>query len=1082
MGELPSGTVTFVFTDIEGSTRLLTRLRERYAELRDAHHRLLREAFAGAGGQEMGTEGDAFFVAFSRAKDAVTAAVAAQRALAAHPWPPDAEIRVRMGIHTGEPEVDEEGYLGLALHRVARISAAGHGGQVLLSNTTREIVEDDLPHDVALRDLGEQRFKDFDRPQWIFQLVIDGLPAEFPPLKTVSAADATAPFAGREDELEAAARTVAEHPWYLRRRRLMLSALAGVIAAAVSIPVFALGRGSSGGGVLSRGSAVVVLDAKTNEVVDSLSLGAPPADVVKTSGAVWVATLEPSAIYRIDPHSAQIVRPVQVRRPPSSLAAGFGAVWAVSPRPDGTGATVQRIDARPSLEGLAKEIEVGGEWYGSTVGAVAAGEGGVWVVPAGVGPVARVDPRTNRSVDTIDPGSCCPSSVAAGGGAVWVADRHSGQVARIDGVTGLVKPIAVGNGPSGVAVGEGGVWVAIRWDDEVTRIDPATGAVRTTIEVGHGPIAVAIGGGAVWVANSGDGTVSRIDPEANRVVDTVDIGGSPQRLVYEAGKVWVSVQQAVAETARTGGTARFNAQEDVGSLDPALAYAPISSTSLGRASSPSWQIEYATCAKLVNYPDRPGAVGTQLVPEVAQSLPRPTNGGRTYTFRMRRGFRFSPPSGRPVTAQAFKHAIERSLSPEIAGPARLNIVAPTIGVGGALDDVVGAKAYEAGRAKHISGIVANGNMLSITLVAPAPDLLARLTMPFFCAVPADTPVRPVQIVATAGPYYVASYSREQIVLRRNPNYRGPRPHHLERIEITIGVARTQTVAQIEGGRVDYAVDGTPPTAAKRLEERYGLRSVRAKAGKRQFFNNPTPQTFYLAMNTSRPPFSDLKMRRAVNYAIDRALLASLTAPLFSSQATDQYLPPGMPGFRDKSLYPVRGDPAKASRLMGGRSVKAVLYSCTPCAPANTLLKGSLSIVGIDVEPVEFPSFGTLRTKLGRRGEPFDLGFVAWSADYLDPAGFLNVLLSGKQIRPTQNFNISYFDSPDYNRKLAAAARLSGRARYAAYAKLDVDLAGKAAPMVALVNLTRQDFFSARMGCQVYNPLYGMDIAALCLRK
>src|SRR5437868_7108708 len=139
MAELPSGTTTFLFTDIEGSTRLLQQLRERYEEFLAAHNRLMRAAFEHAGGEEMGTEGDAFFVAFRRARDAVSAAVAAQHALASHTWPEGTQCRVRMGIHTGEPTVGEEGYLGMALHRAARICAAGHGGQVLLSNATREL-------------------------------------------------------------------------------------------------------------------------------------------------------------------------------------------------------------------------------------------------------------------------------------------------------------------------------------------------------------------------------------------------------------------------------------------------------------------------------------------------------------------------------------------------------------------------------------------------------------------------------------------------------------------------------------------------------------------------------------------------------------------------------------------------------------------------------------------------------------------------------------------------------------------------------------------------------------------------------
>src|SRR4249920_98977 len=175
MSELPSGTVTFLFTDIEGSTTLLKRLGPEYGSVLADHERILRAAFGGHGGHVVDTQGDSFFVAFRRAKDAVAAAVDAQRDLAAQEWPQGAPVRVRMGLHTGEPRVGENRYVGLGVHKAARIGAAGHGGQVLLSRTTRELVEDELPTGVTLRDLGERRLKDLDQPERLSQLVVPGL-------------------------------------------------------------------------------------------------------------------------------------------------------------------------------------------------------------------------------------------------------------------------------------------------------------------------------------------------------------------------------------------------------------------------------------------------------------------------------------------------------------------------------------------------------------------------------------------------------------------------------------------------------------------------------------------------------------------------------------------------------------------------------------------------------------------------------------------------------------------------------------------------------------------------------------------
>lgn len=180
---LHGGTVTFLFTDIEGSTKLLERLGDRYAAVLSEHRRLIREAFDARGGQEIDTQGDAFFFCFERARDAVAAAVAAQRTLAAHQWPDGTELRVRMSLHTGEPVVGEEGYVGIDVHRAARICAAGHGGQVLLSATTAALVSGAMPDGVSKRDLGEVRLRDIDEPEHVTQLVIEGLPESFPPLR-----------------------------------------------------------------------------------------------------------------------------------------------------------------------------------------------------------------------------------------------------------------------------------------------------------------------------------------------------------------------------------------------------------------------------------------------------------------------------------------------------------------------------------------------------------------------------------------------------------------------------------------------------------------------------------------------------------------------------------------------------------------------------------------------------------------------------------------------------------------------------------------------------------------------------------
>jgi class 3 adenylate cyclase len=206
VAELPTGTLTMLFTDIEGSTALVRRLGERYDEALSAQRTLLRAAFRSFGGRELSTEGDSFFVVFESAIAAVGCCVAGQRALAGHNWPEGATVRVRMGLQSGEPTRHEDNYVGLDVHRAARIAAASHGGQVVLSDATRHLVESRLAADVSLRDLGWHRLKDIEAPERIYQLVVAGLPDRFPSLKSLGAQSRlpvpATPLVGRERDLE----------------------------------------------------------------------------------------------------------------------------------------------------------------------------------------------------------------------------------------------------------------------------------------------------------------------------------------------------------------------------------------------------------------------------------------------------------------------------------------------------------------------------------------------------------------------------------------------------------------------------------------------------------------------------------------------------------------------------------------------------------------------------------------------------------------------------------------------------------------------------------------------------------------
>ena len=369
------------------------------------------------------------------------------------------------------------------------------------------------------------------------------------------------------------------------------------------------------------------------------------------NGSLWVANTVDQSVSRIDLASRKVTRNIPVGGVPISLAVGRNAVWVVRRRPDGFPELI-KIDPRFDVVGPGRRVLHGDPWAAASV---AAGADAVWVAAeAGFARASRSceGRRVTATVDTEN----SPTSVAVGAGAVWVGDARGNNVARIDPVTKLViASIPVGDGADAVAVGAGAVWVADRLAGAVVRIDPATNSVTTTIPVGRSPTDIAVGLGSVWVANSRDGTVSRIDPVRDRVVKTIEVGGSPQAIAVGDGRVWVSVQTAlVCPGVRTGDVACVDSAYGLDSLDPAIAN-----------TLPSWTIMYATCAGLFNYPDRPAPAGSRLEPEIAAALPVRSADGKTYTFTIRRGFRFSPPSNAPVTAQTFKFAIERALSPKI---------------------------------------------------------------------------------------------------------------------------------------------------------------------------------------------------------------------------------------------------------------------------------------------------------------------------------------------------------------------------------------------------------------------------------
>jgi peptide/nickel transport system substrate-binding protein len=287
--------------------------------------------------------------------------------------------------------------------------------------------------------------------------------------------------------------------------------------------------------------------------------------------------------------------------------------------------------------------------------------------------------------------------------------------------------------------------------------------------------------------------------------------------------------------------------------------------------------------------------------------------------------------------------------------------------------------------------------------------------------------------------------------------------------------------------VDYAADGLPVGDYPALDAAYGPGSPAAQAGRQQFFVNPQLATRYVVFNVAKPLFASAELRKAVNYALDRPAMVNAGGAL-EHTATDQILPPGMPGFQNVQLYPLGGpDLATASSLAnasGQVPATAVLYA-PDRPPAHALAQvvhDNLAAIQIDVQPQFFQPpefFGRIATP----GEPWDLALPGWSADYADPWDFIDLLLNGKN-RPGaggSDTNYGSFNDATFNQRMDAASALQPPARYDAYASLDHDLMADAAPWAPFANINSRDFFSARIGCQTFTAPFGMDLAALCLR-
>jgi peptide/nickel transport system substrate-binding protein len=521
-----------------------------------------------------------------------------------------------------------------------------------------------------------------------------------------------------------------------------------------------------------------------------------------------------------------------------------------------------------------------------------------------------------------------------------------------------------------------------------------------------------------------------------------------------------------------GGTLRVDLTSDFDFIDPALDYF-----------SHGWQLQYATACKLLNFPDKEAAAGgTKITPEVATSLPAVSRDGKTYTFTIRKGFKFA--DGSAVTAASFAYAMNRDLNPKMVSPA-IDF----------MGDIKGAQAVLDGKATTASGIKAKGNKLTISLTKVGPDFLARLTMPFFQAVKVGTPINPNGVSAPSkgtacGPYYVSEWTTKRTAtLSRNPFYKGGRPANPDQIQYTIGTTAAAEELRVINGETDL---GAFPTAdaANLYNQYYVALGKKLNTGSKPSFVLRRQATFwYLNMNQDQPLFkNNSKLSQAVNWAIDRPQMVRQHGAK-AGVVTSQVLPYGFPGHNAKAAYPVVASKSptftKAKALANGHTkggnCRFWTFNTTFGPAVAQVVQYDLKQIGLNCEITPLDRV-VETTKAGNRStNDYDLLLNGWGQDYPDPYDFINILLDGNGIKPDNNVNLSYFNSPSWNKKMENASKLSGAARYAAYAKLDHDMMAGPAPLAPYINTAARVLMSKRVGCYVYTQAYGVsDLNAACV--
>ena len=792
-----------------------------------------------------------------------------------------------------------------------------------------------------------------------------------------------------------------------------------------------------------------VLDSDGGRITAEYSVGRAPGTLTTDGQSVWVANERDGTVSRIDRRHDAVVT-ITTGGAPTALAFGAGSLWVA----DGEGRQVAQVD--PASNKVLQRVEAA-----NAPRSLAVAEGALWVVSGVDGGVYRIGLDRPQAARAVRLGARA-TAIAAGAGALWVASEEAGTITRIDPRSGaVVAAINVGNPPSALAVGDGAVWAVSRSEGTLSRVDPGTNATSGSVRVGSDLTDVAVGDGAVWVAGGEEGTVVRVDSGELRVVKKRETGSSPSAVAVAGGSVWVAA--VPSESAHRGGTLRVDL--------PAGFAVPVNPLHPDTYSPESAMVQSLVYDGLVAY-RRVGPAGVTLVGALATRPPAPISDGRTYVFTLRSGLRYS--DGRPVRADDFRASMERYLSatrdalPFFAG-------------------IVGARRCMSGhgRCDLSRGIESDERTRTITvhLTARDPDFLPQLTLPFASVLPAGTPASKARAFAApgTGPYRIAAWDARGGELVRNTRLRptAARPAGFaDRIEIRRSPPGRldARVAAVQRGSVDVTWVG-PPFQQSRSPERLAALVARAPG---RLHSSPSAGLEYMFLNVRRPPFDDIRVRRAVNLAADRAALVdSLGGPEVAAP-TCQMVPAAFPGFSPYCPYTagraqggwIAPDLSRARRLVaesGTAGTTVVVEAPAQWRPrVGAYFVSLLRDLGFRARLHTVPDLGYFPS-IFRPDSRAQMGLVGWSADYMSTSTFIEPVFGCPTRADPHPANASHLCSARLTAAIRRAQSSAPEDAAEAWAAADRRVVELAAA-VPYLNARTAVFVSKRVGNVTNHPL------------